>query len=52
MASIEPRLSVLGFVSQLWSKIGILSCSFGEKLDFSPKLQDKIWNGKPRFDAS
>ena len=30
----------------------ILSCSFGEKSDFSPKLQDKIWNGEPGFKAS
>ena len=29
----------------------ILSCSFGEKSDFSPKLQDKILNGKPGFEA-
>ena len=34
----------------------ILSCSFGEKSevnsDFSPKLQDKIRNGKPGFEAT
>ena len=29
----------------------ILSHSFGEKSDFSPKLQDKISNGKPGFEA-
>ena len=38
--SLEPRLSVLDFVSQLW-----------RKTDFSPKLQDKIRNGKPGFEA-
>ena len=36
--SLEPRLSVLDFVSQLWRKI-----------DFSPKLRDKIRNEKPGF---
>ena len=39
-ASLEPRLSVPDFVSQLWRKI-----------DFSPKLRDKIRNGKPGFEA-
>ena len=34
-SSLEPRLSVPGFVSRL-----------------SPKLQDKIRNGKPGFEAS
>ena len=29
----------------------ILSRSFGEKSNFSPKLRDKIWNGKPGFKA-
>ena len=29
----------------------ILSHSFGEKSDFSPKLWDKIWNGKLGFEA-
>ena len=38
--SLEPRLSIPDFVLQLWRKI-----------DFSPKLRDKIWNGKPGFKA-
>ena len=29
----------------------ILSRSFGEKIGFSPKLRDKIRNGKPGFEA-
>ena len=41
-ASLEPRLSVPDFVSQLWIKIS----------DFSPKLWDKIWNGKPGCEAT
>ena len=36
--SLEPRLSVPDFVSQLWRKI-------------APKLRDKIRNGKPGFKA-
>ena len=40
--SLEPRLSVPDFVSQLWRKIG----------DFSPKLRDKIRNREPGFEAS
>ena len=39
-ASLKPRLSVTDFVLQLW-----------RKSDFSPKLQDKILNGKPGFEA-
>ena len=39
--SLEPRLSVLDFVSQLWRKIG-----------FSPKLRDEIRNGKLGFEAN
>ena len=39
-SSLEPRLSVLDFVAQLW------------RTDFSPKLWDKIRNGKPGFEAS
>ena len=35
LSSLEPRLSVPDFVSQLWRK-----------------LRDKIWNGKPVFEAS
>ena len=41
LISLKPRLSVPDFVSQLWRKI-----------DFSPKLQDKIQNGKPGFEAN
>ena len=37
-SSLEPRLSILDFVSQLWRKIG-------------PKLRNKIPNGKPGFEA-
>ena len=44
--SLEPRLSVPDFVSQLWGKIG------SKTSDFSPKLQDKIQNGKPGFEAT
>ena len=43
-ASLKPRLSIPDFISQLWRKIG--------GTDFSPKLQDKIQNGKPGFEAS
>ena len=39
--SLEPRLSIPDFVLQLWRKI-----------DFSPKLRNKIWNGEPWFEAS
>ena len=38
--SLVPRLSVPDFVSQLWRKI-----------DFSPKLRDKIQNGEPGNEA-
>ena len=38
--SFKPRFSVPDFVSQLWRKI-----------NFSPKLQDKIRNRKPGFEA-
>ena len=38
--SLEPTLSVLDFVSQLW-----------RKTDFSPKLRNKIRNGKRGFEA-
>ena len=41
--SLEPRLSILDFVSQLWRKIG---------RRFFPKLRDKIWNGEPGFEAN
>ena len=38
--SLEPRLSVPDFVSQLWRKFG-----------FSPKLRDKIRNREPVFET-
>ena len=41
IANLEPRLSVPDFVTQLW-----------RKPDFSPKLGDKICNGKSGFDVS
>ena len=48
-------LHVEGRVIQLASNPGslfrILSRSFGEKSDFSPKLRDKIRNGEPGFEA-
>ena len=37
--------------SNLGFPFWILSRSFGEKYDFSPKLWDKIQNGKPGFEA-
>ena len=41
LLGFEPRLSIPNFASQLWGKI-----------DFSPKLQDKIRNEKPGFEAT
>ena len=41
LPSLEPRLSIPDFVLQLW-----------RKTDFSPKLQNKIWNGKPWNEAT
>ena len=54
--SLEPRLSVPDFVSQLWRKIFskaarqnfLQSC----ETKFSPKLRDKIRNEKPGFEAT
>ena len=45
--SLKPRLSVLDLVSQLWREIRP-----GFTSNFSPKLRDKIRNGKPGFEAT
>ena len=44
---LEPRPSVPDFVPQLWKTFGFCLAAL-EK--FYPKLRDKIWNGEPEFE--
>ena len=38
-------------IDVLASNLGFLFWILSHSSDFSPKLQDKIWNGKPGFEA-
>ena len=51
MCGVERDQGKDKFASNPDSPFRILSHSFGEKSDFSPKLGDKIWDGEPGFEA-